>query len=74
MKTISIKPSKENLKSTVTIGGFLVFIGFLDVLSNTFLNINLFNFLPSKFSYFAPLIIGIIPLVTGPPVILNVKI
>ena len=62
MKNILIKPSKENLKSNVTIGGFLVFIGFLDVLSNTFLNINLFGFLPSKFSYFAPLIIGIIGL------------
>ena len=62
MKTISIKPSKENLKSNVTIGGFLVFIGLLDVLSNTFLDINLLGFLPSKLSYFAPLIIGIIGL------------
>ena len=58
MKNILIKPNKENLTRFVTIGGILVFIGFFDVLVNTFLNINLTDFLPSKLSYLAPLIIG----------------
>ena len=62
MKNILIKPTKENLTSFVTIGGFLVFIGFIDVLANTFLNLNFTSFLPNKISYFAPLIIGSIGL------------
>jgi len=62
MKNILIKPNKENLTSFVTIGSSLVFIGFLDVLLSTFLNLNFTSFLPSKFSYFAPLIIGTIGL------------
>jgi len=62
MKNILIKPNKENLTSFVTIGGILVFIGFFDVLANTFLNINLTDFLPSKLSYLAPLIFGTIGL------------
>ena len=37
MKNISIKPSKENLKSNVIIGSFLLLVGFLDVLSNKFI-------------------------------------
>ncbi len=62
MKSILIKPNKENLTSFVTLGGFLVFISFFDVLINTFLNLNFTSFLPSKLSYFAPLIIGTIGL------------
>ena len=62
MKNILIKPNKENLKNFVTIGGFLVFISFIDVLANTFLNLNFTGFLPSKLSFFAPLIIGTIGL------------
>ena len=62
MKNILIKPNKENLTRFVTIGGILVFIGFFDVLVNTFFNINLTDFLPSKLSYLAPLIIGTIGL------------
>ena len=61
-KNIFIKPNKENLTSFVTIGGSLVFISFIDVLANTFLNLNFTSFLPSKLSYFAPLIIGTIGL------------
>ena len=49
MKNILIKPNKENLTSFVTIGGILVFIGFFDVLANTFLNINLTDFLLFRF-------------------------
>ena len=40
MKNLLIKPSKENLTSFVTLGGFLIFIGFFDVLANNFLNLN----------------------------------
>ena len=59
MKNILIKPTKENLASFVTTGCFLIFISFVDVLSNTFLDLNFTSFLPSKLSYFAPLIIGV---------------
>ena len=62
MKNILIKPNKENLTKFVTIGGSLIFISFFDVLVNTFLNLNFTSFLPSKLSYFAPLIVGTIGL------------
>ena len=53
-----LKPNKENLTSYVSTGSFLVFIAFLDVILNTFTGLNLTSFLPSKISYFAPLIFG----------------
>ena len=62
MKNILITHYKENLTSFVILGSFLVFIGFLDVLVNTFLNLNFTGFLPSKLSFFTPLIIGTIGL------------
>ena len=62
MKNFLIKPSKENLIGFITFGGFLICIGFLDVLANTFLNLNFTGFLPSKLSYFTPLIIGTVGL------------
>jgi len=62
MKNILLKPSKENLTSFVTFGSFLIFVSFFDVLANTFFNLNFTAFLPSKLSYFAPLIIGTIGL------------
>ena len=62
MKNILIKPSKEHLSNFVSLGGFLIFISFFDVLANTFLDLNLTGFLPSKLSYLAPLIIGTIGL------------
>ena len=62
MKNILIKPSKEHLSNFVSLGSFLIFIGFFDVLANTFLDLNLTGFLPSKLSYLAPLIIGTIGL------------
>ncbi len=62
MKQILIKPTKENLTTFVTLGGVLVLIGLVDVLANTFLKLNFTAFLPSKLSYFAPLIIGTIGL------------
>ncbi len=62
MKNILIKPSKEKLNSFVSFGSFFISIAFIDVLANTFLNLNFTSFLPGKLSYFAPLIIGTIGL------------
>ena len=55
-----IKPNKENLNSFVSIGSFLILIGFFDFFINTFFNWNFTGFLPDKLSYFTPLIFGVI--------------
>ena len=55
-----VKPNKENLNSFVSIGSFLILIGFFDFCINTFFNWNFTGFLPDKLSYFIPLIFGII--------------
>ena len=55
-----VKPSKENIKTYVPIGLFLVSLSFLDVFINAFFNFNLMGFLPSQLSYFLPLILGFI--------------
>ena len=52
------KPSKDNIKTYVPIGLFLVSFSFLDVFINAFFNFNLMGFLPSQLSYFLPLILG----------------
>ena len=62
MRSLLIKPNKENLNTYVSIGGFFIFISFIDILSNTFLGFNFTGFLPSKLSFFAPLILGVIGL------------
>ena len=54
------KPSRENIKTYVPIGLFLVSFGLLDVFINAFFNFNLMAFLPSQLSYFLPLILGFI--------------
>ncbi len=54
------KPSKDNIKTYVPIGLFLVSLSFLDVFVNAFFNLNLMGFLPSQLSYFLPLILGYI--------------
>ena len=54
------KPSKDNIKTYVPIGLFLVSLSFLDVFVNAFFNFNLMGFLPSQLSYFLPLILGFI--------------
>tara|TARA_B100001057_G_scaffold300343_1_gene300498 strand:+ start:25 stop:1278 length:1254 start_codon:yes stop_codon:yes gene_type:complete len=54
------KPSKENIKTYVPIGMFLVSLSFFDVFINAFFNFNLMAFLPSQLSYFLPLILGFI--------------
>ena len=53
-----LKPNKENLQNYLAIGIFLLLLGFYDVLSSTFLNVNITGFLPSIISYLSPLILG----------------
>ena len=57
-----INPNKENLTSFVSIGSFFILIGFLDFLSNNFLNFDFMGFLPGGLSYFTPIIFGLIGL------------
>ena len=59
MKIKLIKPNKENLNTFVTIGSFLILIGFFDFLANTFFNLNFTGFLPSGLNYFTPIILGV---------------
>ena len=54
------KPSKDNIKTYVPIGLFLVSLSILDVFVNAFFNFNLMGFLPSQLSYFLPLILGFV--------------
>ena len=53
-----IKPTRENLNTSLSIGIPLIALSFIDFLSNTFLNLNITSFLPGTLSYFFPLIIG----------------
>ena len=53
-----IKPNKENLQTYLAIGIGLLSIGFIDILFNTFLNLNITEFFPSIISYLTPLILG----------------
>jgi len=53
-----IKPNKEKLTSFVSFGATLIIISLLDILFNTFFDLNITGFLPDKVSYLAPLIIG----------------
>ena len=62
MNIIFSKPNKENLVTFVSLGCVLICISLLDVLLNTFIGFNLTGFLPSKLSYFAPIILGVIGL------------
>ena len=53
-----LKPTRENLNTSLSIGIPLIALSFVDFLSNTFLNANITSFLPGTLSYFFPLIIG----------------
>ena len=53
-----IKPKKENLYTYLALGIGLLSIGFIDIFSNTFLNLNITGFFPSIISYLTPLILG----------------
>ena len=52
------RPNKENLQSYLAIGLFLLLLGFFDIFSSSFLNVNITGFLPSIISYLSPLILG----------------
>ena len=58
MKIAYFKPNKDNLKSTLPVGIFLISIGLIDIILNSLLNFNLTSFLPEKISFIAPLIFG----------------
>ena len=51
-------PTRNKLGLFVSIGIFLIVLGFLDVILNAYFKINLTSFLPVWFSYFTPLIFG----------------
>ena len=57
-----LKPKKENLTNYVTLGSFFIFISLFDLLTNAFLEWNFTGFLPGKFSYFTPLMFGVLGL------------
>ena len=57
-----LKPNKDNLNTFIMMGAFFVLLSFVDILSHTFLNINITFFFPGFISYFSPLIIGFIGL------------
>ena len=53
-----LKPNRENLNTSLSIGIPLIALSFIDFFSNNFLNSNITSFLPGTLSYFFPLIIG----------------
>ena len=57
-----LKPNKENLYAYLALGITLLSIGFIDILSNTFLNFNITSLFPSIISYSSPLILGVLGL------------
>ncbi len=58
----SLKPSRNNLNTSLSIGLPLIVLAFIDFFGNTFLNVNLTKFLPATLSYFFPLLAGTIGL------------
>jgi len=53
-----LKPSKDNLNTFILLGSIFVMFSFIDILLNTFWDLNLTGFLPYSISYFSPLILG----------------
>ncbi len=58
----ALKPSRNNLNNSLSIGLPLIALAFIDFFGNTFFEVNLTKFLPDTLSYFFPLIIGTIGL------------
>ena len=54
-----LKPNKENLSTYLMLGLGLLSVGFIDIFSNTFLNLNITSLLPSMISYLSPLVLGV---------------
>ena len=51
-----LKPNRDNLNTSLSIGLPLIVLAFIDFFGNTFLNTNITGFLPNTLSYFFPLI------------------
>jgi hypothetical protein len=62
MVSTYLKPTKEKINTFLPLGSIFVMFAFLDVLTNTFLNHNITNFLPQTLSYFFPLLLGYVGL------------
>ncbi|MDC1212607.1 amino acid ABC transporter permease [Pelagibacteraceae bacterium] len=56
------KPNRDNLNTSLCIGLPLIALAFIDFFGNTFLNINITEFLPNTLSYFFPLLTGAVGL------------
>ncbi len=54
-----LKSDKKNLNTFIAAGSALIFIGFIDILLNSFFSTNITSFLPDKFSYLTPLLFGL---------------
>ena len=52
----TLKPSKHNIKTYLPAGIILIALSFLDVIMNSFFQVNLVGFFPGIISYFFPLI------------------
>ena len=57
-----LKADENNFKTYLPIGLVLIFISLLDVFLNSFFKINITSSLPSNFSFFSPLILGLLGL------------
>ena len=55
-----LKPTKDKINTFLPLGSIFVIFAFLDVLINTFLNLNITGFLPQTLSFFIPLLFGYI--------------
>ena len=57
-----LKPDISNLNTFLYIGSFLFFLSIVDVFLNSFFQLNITSFLPSKISFILPILIGFIGL------------
>ena len=57
-----LKPDISNLNTFLYIGSFLFFFSIVDVFLNSFFQLNITSFLPSKISFILPILIGFIGL------------
>ena len=60
MKLTYFKPTKDKINTFLPLGSIFIIFAFLDILTNTFLNLNITGFLPQTLSYFIPLLFGYI--------------
>ena len=55
-----LKPNKNNLSLSLSLGSLFFLLGILDFYLNNFFDKNITSFLPSFLSFFTPLIFGMI--------------